>query len=269
MKYTAILALAVLALMIAGCSSSTPQTPVQTSTGQDTQADTTTTTTTTNQDAAEEFEELFSTKAATEFKVDYVIKTSAEGQTMTSTMSQYMKGEEKIRADMAFNDMESRTYIMGEDFTTCTRQDNAEWSCYKLPESEQGDEEVPIVEVKEDFEENPDEYTITRDGTMQVAGVTATCYKMTTTGEDASVVTYCFSKEAVPLYVKMESDEYLTEMTATTYSTRVSNSDFNLPEGAEVQEYGAATGTMPAGGDYCDACNYLSGDDRDECLASC
>jgi hypothetical protein len=179
-----------------------------------------------------------------------------------------MKGEKKFRMDFGSKEGEMRSYMVNNVYTTCYNQ--GEWSCMKIEGNDSDNSAMESREIQKDFEEDPTQWDIGADGTKQIAGVTAQCYKMNEHGA-TEFVRYCFAKEGVPLYVRMESKEGVTEMEATSYSTSVSDSDFVPP--AEAKDlstmYGGAGGTSPAGGDACAYCNYLSGTDKDECLASC
>jgi hypothetical protein len=94
-------------------------------------------------------------------------------------------------------------------------------------------------------EENPEDYSIGYKGTKRVAGTTAFCYDVDYAymGVDAEM-SYCFSKEGIPLYLFMESADFRHEMTAKSYKKGVSGADFTPPVEpidytAMMQQYGA------------------------------
>ena len=219
-------------------------------------------------DAKDEFESYF-TKSNLQWKIAYDLKSNAGGEEMTSQMTQYMKGETRFRTDMAYEGMESRVYVVDETFTMCTKQNN-DWSCFKSEPSED-DATVDTQEWEEEYETNEENYRITSDGTKTVAGVSTKCFKVSEITNTDAIVRYCFASDGAPLYIYMSDDDYMSEMTATSYSKTVSDSDFTPP--AEAQDigamYGGAGGTSPAGGESCSYCTYLTGADRDNCLASC
>lgn len=197
-----------------------------------------------------------------QYMVAYDVVASAGGEQMESQMTEYIKGTDRIRIDSTYSGIESRTYLMDDAYYSCTSQTGA-WTCMKIANQEQG-----TTQAMDDMQSNMGDYQVVADGTMQVAGVAATCYKVT--GPNLEHYRSCHSSEGVPLYIKMQStsmgQSYTTEMTATSYSASVSDSEFVLPaEATELPTGGAGA----AGGDLCSYCSYLTGDDKASCLASC
>jgi hypothetical protein len=256
----------VLALLLIACSS--PETPktqdtadqanTQTAPAEETKA---------QADASNEFNAYFA-KRNLQWKIAYDLKSNAQGEQTTMQMTQYMKGEQKLRTDVTAQGMESQIYIVNEVYTMCTKSDGS-WSCFKSEPSK--DDAVTTEKWEESYEEDATKYDIVADGTKVVAGVTAKCFKVVEVGKADAVVRYCFSSDGAPLYMYFADSESSSEMIATSYSKSVSDSEFIPP--AEAKDisamYGGAGGTSPAGGDACSYCNYLSGTDKDECLASC
>lgn len=217
----------------------------------------------------DKLEKLFSAKTNTQWKISYNIVNNYDGQTMSSTMTQYMKTDKKMRTDVALDGMESRMYIVDDTYTSCTKY-SADWSCMQFTD-DGSTEELEMVEVEENIEERPDDYDVVEDGTKVVAGITAECYKIAEKNEN-SVIRYCFANDGAPLYVYVSSPEGTSEMTATSYAKSVSDSDFKLP--AEPKSFEETMPAFPDGSpgemeDFCAACNYLTGEEKDECLASC
>lgn len=193
---------------------------------------------------------------------------------VSGVMTQYMSSGGNFRMDAVSSGIESRTYVVGKGVTICAKQD-ASWNCYKFSgESLNSSTEVSAT-LGTDLEQNPSGYTVTADGSMQVAGTTAACYKVV---DKDGTVRYCVSPEGVPLYVLTNSQSggvsATYEMKATSYSTSVLDSDFALP--AAPQDMGsifpagaAGSGGGSAGADTCSYCSYMSGDQKAQCLASC
>ena len=59
-----------------------------------------------------------------------------------------------------------------------------------------------------------------------IAGASATCFKYNV---ELVEMEYCYSNGGVPLYIKVISADGSNEMTATEYSSSVSDSEFSLP----------------------------------------
>ena len=208
-------------------------------------------------DLFEEFTDLLSARSRLEWKVSYDINTKALGQELNLKSTQYIKGAEMMRMDSAFQGTETRVYIDHDVYTSCSNTGPG-WNCFKVTNKDQ--ESTGSQDFEEDFKSEPSKYNIVKDGTMSIAGTTATCYKLTT--ED-STARYCYSSEAVPLYIKVDTKDGSTEMRATSYSKTVADSDFDLPAGAEAKEMGDIQN------DPCAGCNYLSGSSKEACLSSC
>lgn len=204
-------------------------------------------------------------KSTLQWKVSYDVTSTAPGQggvpqTSTFQMTQFSAPPTKLRMDSAMGAVESRTYFVDNVYSSCTKS-GADWTCYQLQTQPDADSSAKF---EDDVKSKPEDYTITADGTMQIAGVTATCYKIYDLQNFET--RYCFSAERVPLYVKTAGTangvSTSTEMKATSYSTSVSDSDFVLPAAATELNLGG-------GSDYCSYCSMLTGEDKEACLASC
>lgn len=180
---------------------------------------------------------------------------SVGGQT-PYTMKEYAKGLDRFRVDTIMQGTESRVYKVGSDMYTCTN--TGTWVCYRYSGVAAGED---MGALQSGLENEPETYTVTLNGTMNIAGVTATCYKVV---KDGTTTRYCISAEGVPLYISMSGGSAsATVMSATSYSTSVSNSDFTPP--AVAQDIPK----IPEGGDACSYCEYFTGDDKASCLATC
>ena len=215
--------------------------------------------------ASDEFASILGLRSTLQYKVAYDVATEAAGQQMSVQMSQYIKGLSKMRTDSTYSGIESRTYLLDKTFYTCTKQ--AAWNCMKMAvQEEQGS-----TQAMDNVQSNISDYQVVADGTMQVAGVTATCYKVT--GKDIEYYRSCHSPEGVPLYIKMQTSaagqSSTTEMTASSYSTSVPDSDFVLPAAATELPTAGAGAAGAVGIDACSYCSYLTGSSKDQCLASC
>ncbi|HIH18834.1 TPA: hypothetical protein HA225_02555 [Candidatus Micrarchaeota archaeon] len=204
------------------------------------------------------------------WKVTYLMTTSATPE--TSEMTQYIKGTDKFRTDSVTMGIETRSIVLSDNIYICSK--DGSWSCLKM--SKQDDKGSESSRLNDEIKSNPSKYTVTADGTMQVAGTTATCYKVVS---ENSTTRYCVSPEGVPLYTKSDSQSqgraFSSELKATSYSLSVSDADFALPaEPTDLSNlYGGGstpgTGGGESGDDACSYCNYLTGDQRDQCEAAC
>ncbi len=234
MKHIITILLVVALLALAGCKEG-PATEDKTTT------DTTSTTTESKSESGfvEKFADFTKLKTSLQYSVTYDVNVPNQQK---YTMSQYFGGEGKMRADMKMQQGEARTYILGSTFYSCNNMQGS-WMCMKI-ESQDQDTTQQFNQV----EQNPEDYDIDSDGTMSVAGTTAICFKIDSAAQNAEM-RECFSKEGVPLYMKMTSQGMTTELKATRYSASVKASDFELPAKATdvnemMKQYGA---NVPAG----------------------
>ncbi len=202
------------------------------------------------------FERAMSQYGTMEFSVNYRTQFTIEGESTTGTMAQYFKGKDNMRTDVSAEGVETRMLIVGETITSCFKQ-GSKWSCQKL--TSEPAESNP-ADTLERVTESPNEYVIVRDGTKQVAGVSADCFKITA---DDTTTRYCIY-DSIPLYIQTTMPEGTSELEATSYSKQVAADAFDAP--AEPSTAGA---TMPVGGDACAYCDYMQGDQKAQCLASC
>jgi hypothetical protein len=168
------------------------------------------------------------TKTSREFRIEYDLKTTLEGQTTNSKTIEHVKGDEKVRSDLINGATETRTYFVDDALTTCSHT-GSEWECARYDVSGEEGLNTDVAAQLEQFD-------VQRDGIMEVAGVSTNCYKVYSSAEE-STVRYCFTSDALPLYVLTQTPEFTSEMTATTYSTTVADAEFELPEHADVEEY--------------------------------
>ena len=228
-------------------------------------------------DATKDFEEIFTKMDSAEWKASYDITTSSAPEKMR--MTQYVKTHKNVRSDVVAQGIESRSFILDTAVITCTKMNN-EWTCWTYDGAPQ--EKDSTQELKEDLKEEMAKYEIVADGTKIVADVTAICFKIVEKGKD-TMIRYCFSKEGAPLYIQTTSEGETMEMIATSYVKSVSNSDFTPPatpkkmdlgtSGLDGADDGGSVGddadSVDAQEDPCAGCDYLEGDQKEQCLQYC
>ncbi|HLG24876.1 MAG TPA: hypothetical protein VI564_08150 [Candidatus Nanoarchaeia archaeon] len=212
-------------------------------------------------DVSDDFKNFLVNKDKLEWQITYDLVSKAQGTEFKSKMVQYFKGAKKMRTDVVANGIEARTFFINDVVTSCSKM-GAKWNCYSI--------DVPqdkIADVEKDLKEGNANYKIEDDGTKVIVGKTAKCFKVTGISADLeATVRYCFSSEGAPLYVYFESPQATTEMTALLYETVVNDRVFDLPAEPTKIDVSAGAG---AGADPCAACGFLSGEMKDNCLASC
>jgi uncharacterized protein YxeA len=194
-----------------------------------------------------DFQDMVAKKANLQFKVTYTMDIDTQGQKMTYKTAQYVGGQNKMRVDTEMMDIKTRGYFLPDGIYSCNDRDG--WQCMKMAKGE----DIGQQDYTADFDEvaeNPEDYDISYAGTMSIAGTKAHCYGITYGGQ---TMKECFSTEGVPLYMEMDGVGMEYVMKATSYSTRVSDSDFDLPAKAQdmeniMEDYmEQLEGQMPAG----------------------
>lgn len=175
------------------------------------------------------FADLMGMRSNLKWRVDYDLTTSASGATAIQ-MTQYVKGS-NIRTDTAAGGQSIRTYILGDKYYTCMQQ--GAWTCFVI--------QMSATDAQSKVESEPSKYASVPDGTMQIAGVSTSCFKLDNV--EGAAMRYCFSQDGVPLYFSVTStsdgQKMDTIMSATGYTTAVSDADFVLPAAAqEMPSYG-------------------------------
>ena len=161
------------------------------------------------------------TNRATTYMVSY--DYSGEGETTKITM--YFKNQ-NMRYDTVAHGNQSSLFLI----------DNKVYSCSYVPRMcvfFSGETQKPRTGM-EDVEKNIDQSTIVSMPSRKIAGMTAKCFQISNSQGSSEM---CYSSGGVPLYTKSESNGKTYEMTATDYSTSVSDSVFVLP--AEPQDINA------------------------------
>ena len=124
--------------------------------------------------AKKSFSDLFNLGKPQGYTVSYDITAkNAEGM---SKMTMYFAGEKKMRIDSTSNYdgeiLESSIFLVGDESYMCTKTEG-EWTCFKFTSKSESNkwEEMP-KELEKDIEKP------LYDGTQNIAGINAECYKL-------------------------------------------------------------------------------------------
>lgn len=241
MKYLVMILM--LAVLIAGCTEGTQEQQEQTNT------ETTETSGTEQQqtetapsqplaqtsDVSNELTRLMEQQFNMNYHVDYETTMSGSGMPEeTMTMSYYMQGIQRMRIDTKIMEMETRSYIVDEKYTTCTKLMGA-WTCMDFSSDEDYEyDETPSTTTWDESTINEvDQGTVTRLPPRTIAGQVSSCYRVE---HEGSLVDYCYTADGVPTYVRTFSDydgsTSETEMIATYVSKTIPTGTFDLPAAA-------------------------------------
>lgn len=155
----------------------------------------------------------------------YMVSYDITGGNDLSKMTMYFKSG-KMRYDTEAHGNKSSLFVMDNTIYTCSFEPKM---CISLGQQN----ETPKTGT-ENVEKNLENYNIVAKPSRTIAGTTAKCFALSNADGAAEA---CYSSQGVPLYMKSTSQGSVYEMTATDYSTSVSDSAFTLP--AEPQDLNA------------------------------
>jgi len=164
------------------------------------------------------------------YKADYTITTTGTAganKEINSKITQYVSGKNS-RIDMSIQGTKSRTYLLDNKLYMCGQTEET-WKCVSIKSQQTNN--------KDKLNANQAAYTPTQIPSMIILGEATNCYKLDDV--DESIIEYCFNGNGVVLWSKMSGEGTVVEMTATSYSTEVTDVDFVLPEEVtEMPSYG-------------------------------
>jgi len=173
---------------------------------------------------------------ATAYKHRYTFETqgmlSGDASGEVTMYMKYPKMRLDSEIDIEGNTTESRTYFdnsSGLEYTVCTNY-TGDWTCMTMPQTQYdaGAYQTASNSVAA-AEENPNNYTITYEGTRQVIGMTTQCFKMVPNDEPEKWMKVCYSAYGVAHYMEAYNGEYTTITETIEFSTNVTDADFEPP----------------------------------------
>ena len=165
------------------------------------------------------------------YKVTYKWTIVAGGQTQTSEQTWYYKAP-KARFDFSAGPGSLFSVFTLEDGTYICTTSGSQAFCQKSPGGT-GLDANPAASFGVQFQDHPEQFNASFQGTRSIAGQTAQCYGVKSVSVGAfSDVTSCYSSSGVPLLTKMSSQGQEFTMEASTFSTTVTDADFKLPAAA-------------------------------------
>ncbi|HEX9437829.1 MAG TPA: hypothetical protein VGA16_11815 [Candidatus Limnocylindria bacterium] len=166
------------------------------------------------------------------YKVTYKWAITAGGQTVDSQQTWYYKPP-KARFDYSIGGIAAQSgasfslFVLEDGTYLCTRL-GAAASCQKTPQ-ESAVQQNPAADFDLQVLGRPDQVNATFQGSKTIAGQQAQCYNVKGLTGSFGDVTGCYSTTGVPLSMQMTSQGSTLSMEATSFSTTVADSDFQLP----------------------------------------
>ena len=176
-------------------------------------------------------------------------------------MTIYSAGD-KMRIDTLLKDVEgtteSSTFMLGDEGYVCIKTEG-EWLCLALPPEKI--EQNKWEDVSDTFEKDPKKPL--HDGTQNIAGVAAECYKLESEGMEYR---YCLHSQK---YIMLSMETYMGGV--LEYKMIATEVDLNTPQDSVFELPAEPTDIerMMGGGDPCAICDMLPSEERQECLDNC
>ena len=165
------------------------------------------------------------------YKVTYKWTIVAGGQTQTSEQTWYYKAP-KARFDFSAGPGSLFSVFTLEDGTYICTTAGGQSFCQKSPGGT-GLDANPAASFGLQFQDHPEQFNASFQGTRSIAGQSAQCYGVKSIAAGAfGDVTSCYSSNGVPLLTKMTSQGQEFTMEASNFSTTVTDADFKLPAAA-------------------------------------
>ena len=186
------------------------------------------------------FGELMSGSARGNYKVVYKMTGTASGQSMSGEQTMYQKPP-KRRMDMSVAQAGGAMsmFMLDEGTFLCMGSQ----MCTKMP-AEQTDQ---ATAAQKEMQNRPEDYDANPAGTRQIAGQSANCFnvKPKQTGGGFEQALYCLTSAGIPVLMQVKGSGFDMTMEATSVSTTVNDSDFQLP--VPVTEMPTGIPGMPPG----------------------
>ena len=180
-----------------------------------------------SESSGEEMSRYLSNKANSKYTVLYSFNTESDARDEKMEMKYFYSGPDNfLRMDGKFGNSEGRMYIKGDILYSCSN--DGSWTCTKLM-SQQALSVDPTEQFKM-MEENLNEMNVIRKGSKTFAGTKTECFGMTVSeGLAKATMEQCYTKEGIPLYLYVETEDGKHTMEAKEFSRTVSPADFELP----------------------------------------
>jgi len=172
-----------------------------------------------------------SNQASSDFKSmivglpNYYVSYDMISPGQNATLKEWVKND-KIKQEIITSENTATMYFVNNKITTCTNA-NGEEMCFEMPGAKLTSTGIDTAKEKADIWAS----MIVLAPTRTIAGVTASCFSV---NEDGFNYTYCFSPDAVPIFVEAQTSQGTTTMIATEYSKIVDDSVFNVPAAQEI-----------------------------------
>ncbi len=163
------------------------------------------------------------------YKVSYRWSIVSGGQTITSQQTWYYKPP-KARFDYAIAQAGTAfsVFVLENGTFVCTSAGGTSFCQKSSPQTALQQNQAADFDLQ--LRDHPDQFNSAYQGTRAIAGQQAQCYGLKSlAGSALGEVTSCYSSSGVPLFQQTKVQGSEVTMEATSFSTSVSDADFQLP----------------------------------------
>lgn len=202
----------------------------------------------TSKPAEPSFMDIMNSGKQASYKVTYKITGTSAGQNLSGEQTWYLKPP-KTRMDFSLGGTgeagRASLYLTGDDTVMCSMAGGAT-TCLKMPKA-QAMQQSQGASAQEQVQTNPAGFDGSFQGTKDIAGQQGLCFVLKPKGSSEAGFTegtFCYTKQGALLLMQSKSQGSEMKMEATSFSTSVSDADFQLP--SAPQELPSIPG-MPGG----------------------
>jgi hypothetical protein len=174
------------------------------------------------------FVDVVSAGAGATYRITYVYRVVANGQTQTLQSTWYVRPPE-MRWDFASPlGGSSSFYVLKDGVYVCSASGQPTPGCFSLG-SLAAAEQSSGAELQETIRAHPDRFTARPSAGRDIAGIAARCFDVTDVSAEFGQGTMCYSADGLPLFTAFSGPSGEFSMEAQSVSTAVSDADFTLP----------------------------------------
>ena len=184
--------------------------------------------------ATRSFVDAVHASALATYRIVYVYRVVANGQTQTLESTWYVRPPE-MRWDFASPlGGSSSFYVLKDGVYVCSASGQPSPGCFSLG-SLGAAEQSSGVAVQELVRDHPERFAATPGTKREIAGIAADCFTVNDVDAVFGVGTLCYSAEGLPLFTEFKGASAEFTMEAQSVTTNVTDADLKLPGPVQKQ----------------------------------
>lgn len=165
------------------------------------------------------------------YKITYAVTTAGAAGPASLVGWTQVHSPPRFRSDLTARDAgktQTIITILTEDAYYLCMDAEGQQACFEFATAEDA-AMIQTAQAPQPLPEDVESWSFAHLETRTLAGVQARCYEMSDAAAAGQSATACYSVEGVPLYIRTTSEGVELTMEATSYTTAVSDADFELP----------------------------------------